>query len=238
MIKNNTWQRSEWTKRAYQLLQGLKEFPDDKKIIMVIRHSHRYDSNNIREHEKDHLTPLGHEVAREFGEQLPTDRPIRLFHSQVQRCRETAENIYKGLNQNGVRSEIIGTLSSLYDIKISPDDFYREATKYPLDRLLYRWSAGFYPENMVVPFKIYAKNAAYEIWSKLKESPERGIDLHVSHDFILMCLRLGWFGLYTGTQMPTYLSGFAFTLNQDELLVYDYDHFEKIEIPYWWNENL
>jgi len=234
MIKNKIWQSSEWTQRAYQLLQGLNEFPEHKKIIMVIRHSHRYDSNDIREHEKDILTPLGHKMAREFGEHLPKERPIRIFHSQVQRCRETAENIYNGYNHHGKNSEMMGELSVLYDIKISPEDFYREATKYPLDRLLYRWSAGLYPDEMVIPFSEYAQNSAYVIWNKFQEDPKDGIDIHVSHDFILMCLRLGWFGLFTGKKLPSFLSGFAFTFDDEGILLYDYDHFEKIEIPFWW----
>jgi len=236
MIKNKIWQSSEWTQRAYQLLEGLEQFPKDKKITMVIRHSHRYDSNNIREHAKDNLTPLGHKVAKEFGQHLPFERPIRLFHSQIQRCQETAENIYNGYNHNGTSSDLVGPLSVLYDIRISPDDFYREATKYPLDRLLYRWSAGLYPEDMVIPFNEYARNAANVIWNMSHEPPKNGIDIHVTHDFILMCLRLGWFGLYTGEHLPTFLSGFAFTFMENEILIFDYDHFETIEIPFWWGK--
>jgi hypothetical protein len=234
MIKNQIWKTSEWTERAYQLLKGLDEFPKDKKIIMVIRHSHRYDSNNLWEHEKDKLTPLGHEIAREFGEHLPKDRQIRIFHSKVDRCRETAENIHKGLIFNKVSSNIMGNLKVLFDIEISRKDFYREAKKYPLNQLLYRWSAGLYPETMVIPFKNYAIEAANIIWNKVNETPQKGIDIHVSHDFILMCLRLGWFGLNTGKDYPTFLSGFAFTFQDEEILLYDYDHFKSIEIPFWW----
>jgi len=236
MIKDEIWQSSEWTQRAFQLLKGIEQFPKDKKIIMVIRHSHRYDSNDLLNHEKDNLTPLGHKIAKEFGQHLPSDRPIRLFYSEVQRCQETAENIYTGYNHNGTSSELVGALRVLYNIEISREDFYREATKYPLDNLLYRWSAGLYPEDMVIPFSEYARKAADVVWNMSHKSPEKGIDIHVTHDFILMCLRLGWFGLYTGKNLPTFLSGFAFTFTENEILLFDYDHFETIEIPFWWRK--
>jgi hypothetical protein len=236
LSKTKIWNSSEWTKKAYQLIKGLDEFPKDKKIIMIIRHSHRYDSNNLWEHEKDTLTPLGHEIAREFGEHLPKNRHIRLFHSKVERCRETASNIHKGFLENNGSSEVIGSLKLLFDIEISREDFYREAKKYPLNHLLYRWAAGLYPESMVLPFKKYIIKAANEIWNKIDKAPQRGIDIHVSHDFILMCLRLGWFGLNTGEKYPSFLSGFAFCFDDDRILLYDYDHLGTIEIPYWWKK--
>lgn len=234
MIKTNIWTSSEWTHRAYQLLKGLDQFPKEKKIIVVMRHSHRYNSNNLMEHEKDKLTPLGHEIAEEFGEQLPNERLFRLFYSKVERCKETAEDIITGLNQNNVYSENSGVLDVLYDIEISREDFYREATKYPLNQLLYRWSAGLFPETMVLPFEKYAKRAAQVIWNKFYESPKNGIDIHISHDFIVMSLRLGWFGLNTGENTPSFLSGFAFTFLDNKILLYDFDHFESVEIPFWW----
>ena len=237
ITKEINWDRDEWTQRAYKLLEGLYEFPDDKKIIVIKRHSHRYDSEDIRNHMHDNLTPIGHKYAKKFGEGLPGDRPIRLYHSKIKRCKETAENILDGFNQqhhhNEVKAEIQGSLEVLYDLEISEDDFYREATKYPLDRLLYRWAAGLYPPEMIPPIHEYAQRAADIIWSKFDEGPSKSLDIHVTHDLISLCLRLGWFGL-PKDEWPTYLSGFAFTFNDDQISLYDYDHFKTVEIPFWW----
>lgn len=232
------WDREDWTKRAYKLLEGVREFPKDKKIIMVMRHSHRYDSQDIRNHMHDKLTPLGHKYAKVFGKELPKDRPLRIYHSMIERCKETAENILEGFNHKDHKdfpqAQINGSLEVLYDLEISEEDFYREATKYPLDRLLYRWAAGLYPPEMIPPIHEYAEKAANAIWGKIDEGPQRSIDIHVSHDLILLCLRLGWFGL-PKQEWPTYLSGFAFTFKEDKILLYDYDHFKTVEIPYWWH---
>ncbi|TFF97351.1 MAG: histidine phosphatase family protein [Promethearchaeota archaeon] len=228
------WGREGWTKRAYKLLEGIHQFPKDKKIILIMRHSHRYDSEDIRNHMNDYLTPIGHKYANGFGKNLPKDRTIRIYHSVIERCRETATNIVEGFNYNDTaKVEIKGSLDVLYDLEISEDNFYREATKYSLDRLLYRWAAGLYPPEMIPPIHEYAIKAANTIWTKLKEGNKKSIDIHVTHDLILLCLRLGWFGL-PKDKWPSFLSGFAFTFNEDEILLYDYDHFKSIEIPYWW----
>ncbi len=237
ITKELNWNKADWTKRAYKLLEGVKQFPKDKKIIMVIRHSHRFDSEDIRNHMHDKLTPIGHKYAKDFGKHLPEDRSLRIYHSIIERCKETADNIIAGFNHKTENSkskaEIVGSLDVLYDLEITEDDFYREATKYPLDKLLYRWAAGLYPPEMIPPIHEYAKKSAYEIWSKFDDGPGHSIDLHVSHDLILLCLRLGWFGL-PKEQWPTFLSGFAFTFGENHILLYDYDHFESIEVPFWW----
>ncbi|TXT67544.1 MAG: hypothetical protein BAJALOKI1v1_70035 [Promethearchaeota archaeon] len=234
MLNKNAWESSEWTKRSYQLLKGIKQFPQDSKLIMVIRHSHRYDSNSIRDHPKDLLTPVGHQYAKLFGESLPKDRPIRVYHSIIERCKQTADNIINGYIHSPLSAELMGTLDVLYDIGITQEDFYREAAKYPLDKLVYRWVAGLYPQEMIPPLQEYAMKAARRIWNVLESAPERCIDIHVTHDLILSVLRLGWFGL-PFQEWPSYLSGILFSLQKKEkkILLYDFNYLISLEQPFW-----
>ena len=87
------WEEGSWTQLAKDILEELHQFPEDSKIIIVLRHSHRKHSGDAEKLSKLALTPLGHEIAYFFGKSLPNDRPIRLYHSVVNRCVETAENI-------------------------------------------------------------------------------------------------------------------------------------------------
>ncbi|KON29522.1 hypothetical protein AC480_03035 [miscellaneous Crenarchaeota group archaeon SMTZ1-55] len=43
----------------------------------------------------------GRRLAREFGKSLPHSYSIRLFHSPIPRCKETAEYVRKGFQQTG-----------------------------------------------------------------------------------------------------------------------------------------
>ncbi len=233
MLEKNIWEQSEWTKLAYQLLKGINQLPKENKLIMVIRHSHRYDSKNIRDHPKDLLTPIGHKFAEFFGEHLPKDRPIRLYYSKIERCKQTAVSIFNGYNHSPNSAEIIGPLNILYDIDISPEDFYREATKYPLEQLVHRWVAGLYPSDMIPPIQEYAKKSADIIWNEVEKGSKKCIDIHVTHDLILSILRLGWFGLPID-KWPSYLSGFVFTLQGNDILLFDFDHLKLVEAPFWW----
>ena len=36
ITKEINWNMETWTRRAFKLLEGIKQFPEDKKIIMLI----------------------------------------------------------------------------------------------------------------------------------------------------------------------------------------------------------
>ena len=56
----------------------------------------------------------------------------------------------------------------------------------------------------------------------------------MSHDLIILSFRLGWFGLSPVDRWPSFLGGFAFTVNEDNILLFDGDKLFTVEIPYWW----
>ena len=110
----NIWENAEWTVQARNIIKALKEFPIGSKIILILRHSHR---NNPTESERMHelkLTPQGHQIANIFGQRLPTTRTIRLFHSVVDRCQETAEDILTGFESVGGKGTLNGALTPLF----------------------------------------------------------------------------------------------------------------------------
>jgi len=231
-----SWQNTDWTYHARQIIEALNEFPESSKIILVIRHSHRDSSNDVREIAKFRLTPIGHEMSKIFGELLPVNRPLRLFYSRLERCKETAEDILDGFKKGSGKGKLMGSIDALYDLGIIGEKFFKEITKYPYAEFLNRWVASLYPSDVITPFGEYSQKAASMIWKKLEAAPDRCIDVHVSHDLIMLSMRLGWFGLHPGDFWPPFLSGFAFTFNEDGMLLFDFDRFKSIEIPYWWRK--
>lgn len=234
MDHQSIWAQAEWTEEARHLINGLNQFPENSKIILIVRHSHRNSIKTLSDMDNMKLTSIGHEIAKTFGSKLPKSKPIRLFYSPIERCKETAEDIllgFKNISGYGILKE---PLDVLYDIGIEADYFFNEATKYPYAQFLYRWVANLYPSENITPFDTFCQNAANIIWKKNDAAPNKTIDVHVSHDLILLSFRLGWFGLSPVGRWPSFLGGFAFTVNEDDFLLFDGDKLFTAEIPYWW----
>jgi len=231
----NIWENAEWTVQARNIIKALKEFPVNSKIILVLRHSHR---NNPTEFEKMHelkLTPQGHQIANLFGQRLPPSRTIRLFHSVVERCQETAEDILTGFESVGGKGTLNGTLTPLFYTGTAPkfflDVFKNES---PLE-FMYRWAVGFYSPDKITPFQSYCQNAANVIWKGINDAQKSGIDIHITHDIFLIALKYGWFGLPPDQDWVPFLGGVAFVLNENDINLFDKDRFLSIPNPHWWN---
>ena len=138
------WKEENWTAHARTIIENLNKFPEDSKIILVLRHSHRNEPQIMEKVHKLRLTPQGHAIAKKFGESLPNNRPIRIFHSIIWRCEETAENIHNGFKEVGGKSELMGEFSPLYDIGIDNQSFLEQFKSYHFSEILLRWATGFY----------------------------------------------------------------------------------------------
>ncbi len=230
------WNTSDWTNHARSIINGLSKFSEDSKLILILRHSHRNEPEPefLDKVHKLRLTPEGHAAAEKFGENLPKHRPIRIFHSIIWRCEETAENIHKGFLNKGGKSELKGEFAPLYDIGIDNRSFLEQFKNYHFKELLFRWAAGFYLPEEWTPFIQYAQNSAHLIWNQLKDAPEKGLDIYITHDWHLMSFRFGWFGLPPDERWVKFLGGFAFTFEEDHILLLDYGELKPIELPHWW----
>lgn len=231
---DSIWNKADWNQEAKNLLKALGKFPKDSKIILVLRHSHRDDSDDPWKMSKLKLTPLGHEIARKFGENLPKERTIRLFYSFLDRCKETAQDILEGFSRALGNGNLMYFINALVDFGMEAEIFFEEVTKYSFIEFFYRWIAGLYSPKIITPFSEYCRNSANEIWKYIENAPENGIDIHISHDLIILSYRLGWFGLHPNNYWPSFLGGFAFAFNNSNILLFDNNQFIKIEYPYWW----
>ncbi|MFX1349480.1 MAG: hypothetical protein ACFE92_12500 [Promethearchaeota archaeon] len=228
------WATSNWTTHARSLINGISEFHEDSKLILILRHSHRNEPEFLNKVHKLRLTPEGHAVAKKFGESLPKNKPIRIFHSIIWRCEETAEDIHNGFKSIGGKSELKGVFSPLYDIGIDDRSFLAQFKNYHFKDILFRWAAGFYLPEEWTPFIQYSQKSAHLIWNQLKDAPEGGLDIYITHDWHLMSLRFGWFGIAPDERWVKFLGGFAFTFEEDHILLLDYGELKSLEIPHWW----
>jgi len=234
MDSEDIWKNADWTVQARNIVEAVKDFPESAKIIIILRHSHR---NNPTKFEKMHevkLTPQGHQIANLFGQKLPPSRTIRLYHSVVERCQETAEEILEGFESAGGIGGIKGILTPLFNAGTAPGLFLDIFKKVSPLTFMHRWAVGFYSPDIIIPFHTYCQNAAKIIWKNINKAQESGIDIHITHDIFLIALRYGWFGLPPDRDWVPFLGGIAFVLKENEIELYNKDKFLSIPNPYWW----
>ena len=237
MDTEKIWQEGDWTDEARQIVDGLKQFSDDSKIILVLRHSHRDEPTILQGSQKIRLTPQGHAIAKKFGENLPISRPIKIFHSIIWRCEETAKDIHDGFKSMGGESEVKGDLFPLVSIGINTKEFYRSV--FNLGNVMdtfYRWVVGYYDPNDWTPFLEYCQSTAHFFLDQVKNSTENEVYIFVTHDFNLLAFRFGWFGL-PPKKWVKFLGGFAFTIEAEQTLLLDYGELKPVAIPHWWKKS-
>ncbi len=215
---------------ARQIVSALTKFPEISKIIMLIRHSH-IESLNIYD---DGLIAQGKTLSEMFGQKLPKNREIRLYYGHSPACSETAEQILDGFKAQGGEGQLVGELYPLHDLGASMDFLKQELENFSADQFIFRWVSGLYPPEVIIPFLTYCQDAASEVLLRVKESPNRAIDIHVTHDLHIMALRLGWLGFAPNEKWPFFMGGLAFTFGKDKSLLFDIDNLISVEFPYWW----
>ncbi|MBY9019635.1 MAG: histidine phosphatase family protein [Candidatus Lokiarchaeota archaeon] len=239
-VKSNKqiWEKHPWTKQARNIIDNLDKFPANSKIIIILRHSQRYEPKLVNENDLKEanmeLTPLGQEFAKFFGENLPKDRYVRLFHSPRNRCKVTAENIYQGFTEVNGKGNLIGECNALYGIGINSQSYLEEFNTYKDYQVILRYLAGIYAPDLWPPAQPFYQRSCEQILSQTENISEGGINIFVTHDFHAMIFRFGWFGLPPDERWIDYLGGFAFSIVKDHIFLLDYGKLIKIGIPYWW----
>lgn len=233
---NLIWEISDWTLQARQIIESIPKFPENSSLIIIIRHSHRIDTADMQLMANLGLTDMGKEIAKIFGSKLPKNRHIRLNHSTVPRCKETANSILDGFQTVGGSGEILGLCEPLYSIGKDPDFVLKMAYKYPGSRFINHWAVGLFPDESIQKFTRYAIQAANNIWNKSIKG--NSININITHDLILMALRYGWFGIPPGKNWVNFLGGFIMAILKDKIILSDQNGFHTLEVPHWFRSML
>ncbi len=231
------WNERSWTKQARDIITNIRKFPEDAKVILILRHSQRNEPKKFSVNADLNLTPQGRKIAYLFGSNLPKNRSIRVFHSDAERCQDTAKEIFNGFKEIGGEAVLKGSFKPLSHIGIPVKSFFKENEKYEILELFYRWVAGVYSPTLWTPLITYSQNAGVQMLEKIDNAPEKTLDIHVTHDLHLMALRLGWFGLHPDGRWVDYLGGFVFSLLEDQIKLFEYGEFKPVEYPYWWKNS-
>ena len=223
-MTDSMWLELEWLQNAQTLLQWVRTLEPKKKVILFVRHSHRLHSDDPHELLHMQLTPLGHEMAREFGKQLPDRGTLEIFYSKHPRCVETSEEILEGYKSNNHPAVMQGAIRELLGPKVYTS-IGKELEELGIDGFINKWAEGSFPLSQIETLEEYGirlwKNTVGELYSFKRGS----FQVHVSHDLVLMSMRKAILGIEaTEKNWIPFLGGFGIIKCDDS-----YQWFERNE---------
>lgn len=174
-----------------ELLETLHSLPPAGSSAIFMRHAERFPIVDAADPTLAEITPAGAVAAEAFGARIRGFDHVRLFHSPIKRCRQTAECIGRGLASNGVVVEHAGpepTLGVDYILDL------KEAGRLTIlhgDHFVRLWFTGQIGAAIIRSAEQIAEGKLVYLTQRLHEPVTRGrrLDVHVSHDWNVIILR-------------------------------------------------
>ena len=174
-----------------QLLETIRSLPTDTAAAAFLRHAERFAIADYADPTVAEITPSGAAAAEAFGARVHGFDCVRIFHSPIKRCRQTAECIARGVLSTGSPVEIVGPEDALgIDYIFDPKEAGRLTVLHG-DHFVRLWFSGRVASTVIgAPEPIAARKLAF-LTRHLREPSSQGrrLDLHVSHDWNIIVLR-------------------------------------------------
>lgn len=220
---------------GHELLATLRSLPPHASGAAFLRHAERFPIVDAADPTLAEITPNGAVAAEAFGARLEGFDCVRIFHSPVKRCRQTAECIARGLASAGRVVEIAGPEDALGVDYILDLKEAGRLTVLHSDHFVRLWFTGQVPTTVIRDARQIAARKLGFLTERLQDpcAGGRRLDLHVSHDWNIIVLRelmlsvrheeAGWL---------TYLDGVAFALLPDGLHAVYRDRVARKPLPW------
>jgi hypothetical protein len=198
---------------GHELLETLRSLEPAASAAAFLRHAERFPIVDLADPTLAELTPAGMEHAEDFGARITGFECVRLFHSPVKRCQQTAACIALGASAAGLAVEMAGAQEVLgVNFILNPVEIGRLACEHG-DAFLRLWFTRQVPEDVIRPASGVATSKLAYLAEHLREPSPAGrrLDLHISHDWNAMILREYTLGLrHEEAGWITFLDGMAF----------------------------
>lgn len=191
-----------------------------RPVSIIMRHAERFDITTMKNALDALLTEKGKQDALELGKQLSLLEKVDLYHSPVERCRETAEKLQEGLTKEGAISEIRGHLLQLGGPYIvGPwQEVIAGIEQHGHDGFLRKWFSGTLSPELIKSLPDAAYEQAEILSLQLDDSSRSCIN--VTHDWNIMILREHYFGLdHETVGMPDFMDGMVAWKERDGIVL-------------------
>jgi hypothetical protein len=234
----------DWGGPSRRLLESTKELEPGKPAVMHIRHTARttiFDEEHERgskwfDSQTFRSTPTGIQAAVEFGSFLPSDRNYTIYHTYIERTRETAEAVSQGIIGAGCKVRVAGDVAYSWVVDVEGNNRWLRSQK-PQDGAYSTtclWIAGLVPETIRTSSWVFAKEYARVTMMNLRRASSDVFHIYVSHDTLVAALIFHWFGLPPYGDGIRFLEGFLMQVRGDGLHVWLRDRSMVYNLPYWW----
>jgi len=173
-----------------EILHTLRALDTRRVVALLIRHAERFPIVDVTDPTQAELNPAGRAAATALGARLEGFSRLRLFHSPVTRCQQTAECIARGAASAGLAVELVGPQDPLGIDYILDLAEAGRLTALHGDHFVRLWFSGRISPRVIRPAaEIAAEKLAY-LTARLDEAAGPGrLDLHISHDWNTIILR-------------------------------------------------
>ncbi|HTZ19465.1 MAG TPA: histidine phosphatase family protein [Opitutaceae bacterium] len=195
-----------------EILDTLRTLNARRIVALIIRHAERFPIVDAADPTRAELNPAGRAAAEYLGARLEGFSRLRLFHSPVTRCQQTAECIARGAESAGLAVTLAGPQDPLGIDYILDLAEAGRLTALHGDHFVRLWFSGKIPANVIRPAaEIAAEKLAY-LTARLDEDAGLSrLDLHISHDWNTIILRELMLGVrHEEAGWLDYLDGVAF----------------------------
>ena len=189
-----------------------------RPAALFVRHAEREAVLDLRHHEAARLTAKGHAQAREAGALLAAASTyVRVHHSTVERCGETARGLVEGVVAAGGRAELIAELPALASpFVLDPERLFALAgSAFPT--FLRDWFDGKFPVDVVMPRGAAALGQLSAVLEHLND--RAALHVFVSHDWNILLVQEEILGQPLEERWPHFLDGFALAIDGDDVVV-------------------
>lgn len=201
--------------------------PDDRPVALMLRHAERYQITHMNNAMEPLLTEKGKDDAMRYGRELSKMAiacPLHLYHSPVERCKETAEAIQSGLESVNITSLLKGMDINLGGPYITGDwrEVAASAEEVGFLNFVRMWFNGEVKSGLVLPLKEAAEQQLDVLRAHLEKNDYS--TLHVTHDWNLMIMREYFFEItHEDWGVPDFLDTIAAYMDNDRLHLHYYD---------------
>ena len=166
---------------------SFNDLPRQRPVAVILRHAERHAVTSMETSRTVLLSDQGHADAYELGQTLAALSPVKIYHSPVRRCEQTAEGIARGINDRNGRCELPGPISEL-----SEHGHLITADWDRLGAIVREHTPGLLPREWFMPLKEAAYFQLRILRNQLEENSASTIN--VSHDWNIMAMREYFFG--------------------------------------------
>jgi hypothetical protein len=200
-------------------------------VAIILRHAERHPIINYTDAFDLCLTEKGKTEAYEFGQLFKKFDSVKLYHSPVLRCRQTAEGIVAGILSINKKASIVGYLLDLGGPYVtSPwEGITAMVERMGQSAFVRKWFNNEFAPDYIMPLNLAAKSQLQILIKQLH--PDNSSTINVTHDWNIMLLREYYFNLrHEDIGEPDYLDGlYAYIQNESLHLVYN-EHKKIIDL--------